>query len=274
MRRDYLEIARSGIDGILQVGGSDYVSKYRECQRVLGQMIGEIMLDLHGKPFRNTAEEIRFYKEDAPRIWGQYMFYKTLVKIEAARVFESPKAFLAGLAVRLEETETFFEKHRGICAYYYEGRTDKDERLFTRSGSHNGNPLNEVRIDRDFTRGASLLSLMRANELLRQWLTGALEDLREDRPPKKLKLYASQTDIIEVFKAMHQKGDFGDIPFQHVMDWVSDALDVDTKNHKQTLQNMKERKTDTTPYLNKLAQEFNKFLELKIPPKDRKKNLT
>ncbi|HEV2479743.1 MAG TPA: hypothetical protein VGS79_08755, partial [Puia sp.] len=111
MRREYWKIARAGIDDKLQDNGSDHVSKYRECQQLLGKTIGEIMLDLQGKPFRDTTEEIRFYKEDAPWIWGCYMFYKTLVKIEAARNFESPKTFRAGLEARLEETETFFEKH-------------------------------------------------------------------------------------------------------------------------------------------------------------------
>jgi hypothetical protein len=258
MRRDYLEIVRSGIDSILQGDGSDYVSKYQECQRVLGQTISEIMLDLHGKPFRNTAEEIRFYKEDAPHIWGLYMFYTTLVKIEAARKFEPKETFRAGLEAKLKQAETFFEEQHCVCAYYYEGRTDKDERLFTRRGSHNGkNPLTEIRIDRDFTRGASLLSLMRANELLQEWLTSAFKAAPESKSRIKLKWEGAKVALIEVLKAMHLNGDFGDVTFQHVMDWASQEFGVNTKNHDVALQNAKNRKIDTTKYLNVLIKMLN-----------------
>src|SRR6185437_4661463 len=175
MRRDYLEITRSRIAEKLQENSSDLVSKYRECQQLLGKTIVEIMLDLQAKPFRNVAEEIRFYKEDAPHIWGLSLFYEELVEIEAARMYESPETFWAGLKARLAQAETYFKEHHCLCAYYYEGRTNKDEQFFTRHSTHNGkDSVIDIRIDRDFTRGAKWLSQMRKNELLRTWLTGQL----------------------------------------------------------------------------------------------------
>lgn len=264
MHRNYLEIARSGVDSILQADGSDYVFKYRECQQVLGNTISEIKQDLQGKPFRDTAEEIRFFKEDAPHIWGQYLFYETLVKIEAARKYESAGTFRAGLESSLEQTERFLKKHRGKWAYYYEGRTGKDKRLFTRHGTHKGkNPIIDIRIDRDFTFGAWWLSRMRENELLRNWLTAELNAPSEARPQKKLKWNASQVAAVEIFKAMHLAGAFGEETFQSVMDWVSEKLDVDTRTHTNVLDNIAQRKVDKTKFLSELLKKMNEFINAK-----------
>lgn len=269
MRRDYVEIARSGIDDILQQIRSDSVSKYRECQQLLCKTIDEIMQDLRDKPFSDKAEEISFYKEDAPHIWGLYLFYGELVKIEAARSYESPDVFRLGLKARLEEVEIYFKEHHCLCAYYYEGRTNKDERLFTRRRAHNGkDPVIDIRIDRDFTRGAESLSRMRKNELLRSWLASQLIAQMGGRPRKILKYRGKQTEVIEVTKAMHENGDFGDVDYQEVVEWAIDAFGIEINNHDSALSNMAGRKNDT--YLARLKKKFDDFLEAKKPAKDRK----
>jgi|GEM_PF-6722530 len=266
MRRDYLEIARSGVDDILQQIRSDSVSKYRECQQLLCKTIDEIMQDLQGKPFRDKAEEICFYKEDAPHIWGLYLFYAELIKMEAARIYESPETFRLRLEARLEEVATYFKDHHCLCAYYYEGRTNKDERLFTRRGSHNGkDPVIDIRIDRDFTRGAKWLSMMRRNELLRTWLTGQIRTDPVGGPQRKLKFHGTQTALIELLKAMHFKGDFGDVTFEDVIEWGSEAFRKEINNHNNALDNMKARKKDITPYLADLSIAFRDYSEGKKP---------
>ncbi|HEV2479690.1 MAG TPA: RteC domain-containing protein, partial [Puia sp.] len=139
------------------------------------------------------------------------------------------------------------------------------ERLFTRRGTHNGNdPVIETRVHRDFTRGASLLSLMRANELLRDWLTCELKAASHDKPRIKLKWEGTQVDLIEVLKGMHLNGDFGDVPFQRVMDWATQEFGINTKNHDQVLQNMKGR-YDTTAHLKDLLKVMNE--DFIIPPR-------
>ena len=269
MRRNYLEIARSGVDDILQRNGSDEVSKYRECQQVLCKTINEIMLDLQGKPFRDKAEEIGFYKEDAPHIWGLFMFYGELVKIEAARIYESPESFRVGLETRLKQVEAFFKERQCLCAYYYEGRTDDDESLFTRRGTHDGkDPLIDIRIDRDFTRGAESLSQMRKNELLRGWLTGQLKADSAVRSQVKLQFYGPQTELIELLKAMELNGNFGDVTFQHVIDQATEIFGIEINNHETALGNMSTRKTDT--YCTRLRKKFDDFLDGKLPVKKRK----
>lgn len=272
MRREYLKIVRSAIDKKLQDGGSEPVSMYRECQKILAGAIEEIKKDLQGKPFRSIAEEIAFYKEEAPNVLGLYFFYTALVKIEAARKYESPENFRAGLEHKLEKTETFFKKYRSVCAYYYEGRTNNDERLFTRRTNHDGkNPVAAILTDRTFTYGAKWLSLMRRNELLRAWLNSALKAASGDKSQRKLKYYGSQTGLLEVLKAMHLNGDFGDVTFEYVVACATEVFGIDINNHENTLDNMKNRKENAV-HLMKLIKILKEFFEMKKPPKSRERS--
>ncbi|HEX3934582.1 MAG TPA: RteC domain-containing protein, partial [Puia sp.] len=187
MLRDYSEIVRSELDRMLQDDrGRGDLWKYQECQRTLGQTIKSIRKDLLTDPFVDMAEEIAFFKEVAPGIWGQYHLYEKLVKIEARRKFQSKDVFISGLRQARQEAEAFIEKHGDICEYYYEGRTDADGRFFTRRGTHKSKHTTiDLRIDRDFTIGAYWLSRVRAHELLRDWLTRELEGPPEPGRTKK-----------------------------------------------------------------------------------------
>jgi hypothetical protein len=265
MRGDYSKKVRSRRDELLQKKRSgDDLSKYRECQRELGQLIGEIRSYLQADPFGDTAEEIAFYKEEAPWIWGQYFFYEKLVEIEAYRKFQSEDTFRVGLRGRLQDTEMFFQKHARICGYYYSGRTDADERLFTRRGAQNvDGAAVDMRIDRDFTKGALGVSRMRQHELLRDWLTRELEGPPEPGRIKKLEWHASATETIELFKALYLTGCFGDMTFKDVMEWVRRVLGVDPGNFDITLQNIRYRKGGTTMYLDLLAKAFKNFIDSK-----------
>jgi hypothetical protein len=264
MRGDYSEIVRSQLDGILQDdGGRGNPGKYRECKQALGKIIESIREDLQADPFQDTEEEIVFFKEQAPGIWGHYYLYERLVKIEARRKFQSAEIFLSGLQQVKQKAEDFLEKNAGICEYYYEGRTDADRRLFTRRGTHSSkHPAIHVRIDRDFTIGAHLLSKVRTHELLRDWVTQELTG-NSSELVKKLEWRATPTETIEVFKALHLVGCFGDTSFKDVMEWVREALGVDPGKYESTLQNIRSRKISTIKYLERLGKEFKNYIDSK-----------
>ena len=265
MRGNYSEIVRSRLDRILRDDGSGGdLEKYQACQLTLGQLIEEIRTEVLADPFGDAVEEIRFYKEEAPGIWGQYYFYNNLVKFEARRRFQSKEVFVSGLYRLLKQTEDFLARRSRICEYYYTGRTDADERLFTRHGTHGAADLtSDMFIDRDFTKGAHRLSRVRACELLRDWLTTELQELPEPGRTKKLEWNATATATIELFKALHLDGCFGDMSFKEVMGWVREVLGADVGNYNIVLQNARDRKITTAKFLEKLGKEFKSFIDSK-----------
>jgi RteC protein len=264
MRGSYLDIVRSEIEPVLQDTGSGALSRYRECVAILEKVIDTIRGDLAHDAFADITEEIFFFKEEAPLIWGQYFFYEKLVKIESWRKFEPVAAFRAKLARQLRESEAFPSRHGRICEYYYEGRTDADERLFTRGGSLSGRArLADVVIDRGFTRGAYWLTWMRTHELLRDWLNLELEGPPEGERRKKLEWHASSTQTIELFKGLQLSGCFGEMTFTDVMRWVQETFGVTTDNHSVILQHIRDRKKTEKSFLDTVRQTFGGYIREK-----------
>lgn len=255
MRDNYIEIARSRIGLALRDKGSDDdLSTYKSCVLILGEIIEAIRSDLQTKPFEHTAEEIAFYKEQTPQIWGQYFFYSQLVKIETWRKFRANDKFQSSLGKLLAQTNEFPEKNIRLYEYYYEGRTDKDELLFTRRASRVPGSHIELYAGRDFTDAALKLSYMRSNELLRGWLTKELEQGHS----KKMEWLANVTDTVEIFKGLHLIGCFGKSTFKAVMEWVQDVLGVDTRNHNENLSHIRKRKKMETWFVDRVDEALKK----------------
>lgn len=264
MKRDIVERLQSGIDAIMeQADASDnLLAKFKECEQLVLQHIKDLKSKVAAEGFEDRMTEIWFYREQAPRVWGLYIYYSRLVDVEVWRKTRSAEKFRDMLLAEFKAAEVFPEKH-SICEYYYQGRTDQDEQYFIRqSGSTNGEM--GVFLDQDFTIGAYWLAQMRANEALRKWLT---EQLGEEQPGsgemrkvKKLVCNAKPVEIIEVFKAFHLKNWFGKASFKDVMSWAREALDVNTANYNIILQEIQRRKMGQTKCLDDAREKFREWI--------------
>ena len=256
MLKDYIQQVRSAIELKLQEDGGDRLLHYQECLAILADTMDAIRLELNSDPFVDRAEEIFFYKEMVPVIWGQHFFYQRLVKIEARRKFQSKDRFRAGLRRLLRRANAYPEEHEAICAYYYEGRTDADERFFTRSGTR------DVFLDRGLTTAALELARMRQYELLRDWLNKELVELPERG--SKLQWNIGPTETIELFWALFANDRLGDDSFEHVMRWVKDNFEVNTDNHSVIVQHIRDRKKSVTKFLDDLTKGLKEAIEGKL----------
>ena len=267
MKKDTVEKLQSGIDAILEQDNPNAspLDKYKKCVTLALSLIKDLKGQLATAGFKDQKEEIWFFKEKAPKVWGIYIYFTRLVEVEVLRKTRSSEKFHEILLAELKEAELFPEKH-SICEYYYQGRTDQDEQFFIR---HIGSTDGEmgVFLGNDFTIGAYWLAQMRANEALRSWLTEQLEQgpspSDEIRRVKKLVCYANPVEIVEVFKAFHLKNWFGKASFKDVMRWAREALDVNMGNYDVTLQELQRRKTGQTKCLDDAREKFREWMNKK-----------
>jgi len=267
MDKENVEKLLSGVNAILEQEGTspELLWKYKECVNLLLGGIRYLKSGIALAGFKDRSEEIWFYKEGAPKVWGLYIYYNRMVEIEVWRKTRSPEKFRALLRAELKEVELFPEKH-SICAYYYEGRSDRDEQYFTRQHKTEwADGDMGVFLDTDFTIGAYWLSQMRANEALRRWLTMQLEELNiasdsEFRRVRKLPCLAKPVEIIEVFKAFHLKNWFGKTTFKEVMNWAQEAFDVNIANYDIVLQGIERRKSGQTKCLDEAREAFKEWM--------------
>lgn len=263
MDRNTVEKLQSGIDAIMEQGDAsgNLLAKYKECVLLVLAAIKDLKARVVTKGFEDRAEEISFYKEQAPRVWGLYIYYTRLVEIEVWRKTRSAEKFREMLQAELKEAELFSEKH-SICEYYYQDRTDQDEQYFLRRRDSTDGEMG-VFLDIDFTIGAYWLAQMRANEALRCWLKEQLDGgpLASDdmRRVKKIVCYAKPVEVVEVLKAFHLKNWFGKASFKDVMSWAREALDVNTANYNIILQEIQRRKMGHTKCLDDAREKFKEW---------------
>ncbi|HWB93598.1 MAG TPA: RteC domain-containing protein [Puia sp.] len=267
MKRETVEKLQSDIDAIMEQGepDSNLLSKCKDCINLSLAGIKDLKSQIVTEGFSDESEEIRFYKEDAPRVWGLYIYYNRLVEIEVWRKTRSAEKFRELLRAKLYEAELFPEKH-SICEYYYQDRTDLDRLYFTRQTIPEDGQMG-VFLDNGFTIGAYWLSHMRANEALRSWIHRQLAAEhsadQESGKIKKLTCYAKPVEIVEVFKAFHLKNWFGKASFKEVMSWVRETLDVNTSNYNITLQEIQRRKMGQTRCLDDARDKFMEWITQK-----------
>lgn len=262
MRTDYLPLLRIGIEETLTAQSSegDALGCYKRCAGLAGEAIAGIREELAGEVFPDKAAEVLFYKEDAPWVWGYYLYYSQLVEIEVWRKVRSPARFRELLQQELRKAEGYAEEH-GVCAYYYRALTGLDEVYFSRglSGEAMG-----VFLDRDIPTGTYELAWMRAYELLRMWLGEELEMLEykslglEQR--RKLDCALAPMEAIELFKGLHEAKIFKDWTFKRVMFWVTENMGIPLTNYNSLLQDLQRRKTNPTVFLDKVKAALGTFL--------------
>lgn len=288
MRADHLESLRLSIEETLTAKSSeaDTLACYRRCVALAEETIGQIREELTNAPspgqpaaeaidrareeftdapFPDQPAEIAFYKEDAPWIWGYYLYYSRLVEIEVWRKVRSPERFRKLLQQELRRAELYAEKH-SVCEYYYIGLTDSDERLFLRRKARAfGRGKMGMFLDRDIPTGTYELAWMRAYELLRAWLNEELEAIEyrllglESRP--KFVCNLEIMEALELLKGLHVVGMFKDWSFKRVICWAEQSLGIKIAHYDSLLQDLKRRKLNRTEFLDQIKKDLLDYIE-------------
>jgi hypothetical protein len=126
----------------------------------------------------------------------------------------------------------------------------------------------DMYLDKDLTTGAYWLSRMRGYEYLRNWLTDELRKLAylegEAVVPKRPGYHGKPVELIELFKALHLTGFFGDVSFKDLMLWAGAVLGVEIGQFDGTLQQIKARKISKTAFLDKMKEALVKYIEKRL----------
>lgn len=267
MKRGQFDRIRKRTDDLLRKQGSkiDSVRLYRQCVQLVADAIRSTKDAMQATGFASKDEEIWFFKEEAPRLWGLYLYYKRLVKIEAWRKSRSREKFRGLLMRELERSERFPEAHR-ICEYYYEGRTDGDEALFIRKRISEGAGDVLAALNADIPAMSVRLSQMRAYERLREWLMEALKQSEAQKAGsakrRQLEWNIGPTDAVELFTGLYEMKCFGEKPFKHVMSWVREVMGIDVGNYSVLLRQICGRH-NAAQFVNKVKGGIEQYVKEK-----------
>ncbi|MDO5614775.1 MAG: RteC domain-containing protein [Cruoricaptor ignavus] len=104
--------------------------------RYLSKVLEEVRTYILDRGFNNEQEEIHFFKNIKPKIYGKLMYYNRIYKVEVIRPATKGKIYedyFTKEKKRLKSRYNHFLKTNPYYIYYYSGRTDEDYKYFLRS---------------------------------------------------------------------------------------------------------------------------------------------
>ena len=237
----------------------------RRCIQLCRSVMQELKQYLKDNPFKESREEIHFFKEEYPKFYSQYIYYVRIFTIETNRPAGSDKVQLKYLGSYLDRIKYFFDNNLDFYQYHRTGATHFDEAYFTR-GKHDIRLLPDdlaLAIDPECcTIQSYKVAKLFANDLLRIYIKTAISDLEriEDGAQmpavKKLQLQwtGPKVALIELIYGLHGAGVFNNsmADIKQITGFFENNFHVDLGNVYNVFQEMRIRKKNRSNFLDLL----------------------
>lgn len=202
---------------------------------------------------------------------GRYLYYQKVFRLHMGYHKGSGILEKEQLTLLLQNIATFFEDNRHFYNYYLIGDTHYDELFFVR-GHHDWKICEDTyNFDQLFsTSKDGRLAELLANELLLKYVDKLLSPppMRETSiacppPSSSLKCTATIANIVELGYALYASGFFnrGNASIKEIMDFLSNALQVNLHKYYDTFVQIREGKINPTKYLDELKNNLAKYID-------------
>src|SRR5690606_21426656 len=236
------------------------------------QLIVECLADVREyvlkRGFKNTDEEIRFFKYQKPAIVAKLIYYNAIYKIETKKPYGA-KPIRKYLKKELKKLKRFFDNNLEFYKNYRSNNSFLDERMFLR-----GNHDIKLWLDTYYFQSNQSFSTSHdykvakiiANDLIQVYIEDQLYNkFQKDKSKtqKILKWTGSKVALIELIYALHYQGVFdnGNNDIRVVAQYFESAFGIDLGNFYQTYLELRNRKMNPTKFLDALREELMRRME-------------
>ncbi len=214
--------------------------------------------------FKNTNEEIRFFKYQKPAIVAKLIYYNAIYKIETKKPYGA-KPIRKYLNKELKKLKRFFDNNLEFYKYYRNNNSFLDEKFFVR-GKHDIKLCLDTyyfQSDQSFSTSHDYkVAKIMANDLIQVYTEDQLyknmeqEDRLTDLP--KLNWTGSKASLIELIYALHYQAVFdnGNADIRLIAMYFESTFNVDLGNFYQTYLELRTRKMNRTKFLDALREEL------------------
>ena len=241
------------------------IRRFTTSLRLVKEAIASLKSGLHPNPFAGKEEEIVYFRDQAPLIYGRLFYFMKLFLIESHRAHMSREKFRVLLQEQMEKVEAFYERHQELLQYITLDESFWEGCLYTRQGYGDWWAEEDgLYIDEDFTIGSYWMAKTRANEELMCWLSAELDSL--DRPgkmaggeeaPKTALVWTGKlVDLVELVYGLHLVGCFnsGKGTLKDTMEAFEGLFGVSLGHYHITFQEIARRKITQTKFLDKILE--------------------
>ncbi len=218
--------------------------------------------------FRNTDEEIRFFKYQKPAFVAKLIYYNAIYKIETKKPYGA-KPIRKYLNKELKKLKRFFNNNLDFYKYYRSNNSLLDDRMFLR-GKHDIKLWLDTyyfQSDQSFSTSHDYkVAKIIANDLIQVYIEDQLYNkFQKDKSKiqKKLKWTGSKVALIELIYALHYQNVFdnGNNDIREVALYFESTFDVDLGNFYQAYLELRNRKMNRTKFLDALREELMRRMD-------------
>lgn len=221
--------------------------------------------------FKDTATEIRFFKEEKPFVMGKWIYYQQMGECELRMPKWGRDSQRDFLERELQRLNSFFDQQLDLRLYLEMGDTSKDTVYFTREHLHypSGSLGYDGYRDKDFNTymdlaKARLLGLGQFGAHIQKRISD-LEGITGQSVPMKrpFRFTHPVTAAMEIIYAFKEAGmiNHGDFEIKAFADYFGMVFGIEIKDPFGLYKQIMNRKTSRSKYLRKMARAFENALE-------------
>jgi predicted nucleic-acid-binding protein len=221
--------------------------------KALGEMrsiINELKHFIHTYSFRNTKEEIQFFKEIKPVIASHYFYHKKLFSIAMFDAYRDRESRLKNYNTILFALERYARKHKDLYEYFMSGSTLLDRAYFTLEG----NRISGINSDDKFTTGTdTVLSKFIAHQMIHAFILEAQAKLGNS-DKSTLMWSESKVALVELIYALHSSHAIanGAEDIRTIVRTFEQLFSVDLGNYSRTFAEIQLRKSGQANFLDRM----------------------
>ncbi|RKF36841.1 tetracycline regulation of excision, RteC [Sphingobacterium siyangense] len=216
--------------------------------------------------FKNTDDEIYFFKYQKPIIVSKLIYYNAIYKIETKKPYGT-KPIKKYLKKELKRLKKFFDNNIDFYKYYRSNNTVLDKNFFIR-GKHDIRLwLDTFYFEADHRFSTShdyKVAKIIANDLIQVYLEDRLKNIKLKKvSDNSVKWTASKTALTELIYALYSHGVFnnGNADIKLIAKKFEESFNSELGDFYHTFMELKARKINRTKFLDSLCDALIKKMD-------------
>ncbi|MFA9188760.1 RteC domain-containing protein [Flavobacterium magnesitis] len=244
---------------------------YEKIIDLIVKKIVQLKLSVLKHHFRDTQEEINFFKNSKPNVLSKLIYYNAIYKIEAKKPYGGEKVTEEYLNNELLKIKNFFDNNLEFYKYYRTNSTYLDDKYFVRGKHDIKLSLDTYYFESDHSFSTShdyKVAKIIANDLIQVYLEDQLYNMNKHLLPKlsstiSVNWTASKTAMIEMLYALHYQGVFdnGNIDIRLIAKHFENTFNIDLGDFYHTYLELKNRKVNRTKFLDSLREGLTRKMD-------------
>lgn len=258
---------------VLELEFSDVLTDAPKIISILESGFEELKLTISDYVFKDTSEEIQFFKVKKPILFSKLIYFQKIYHIELRRPIAGYQCQRTYLENELQQINIFYNKNADFIQYYRSGKTLMDEYYFLRGRKDIDLNLESFYFERDPKISTAFdfkVSKLMANDRLAAFLNSEIVKLK--RQEEELEPYTvinsqnwtdKKTAIVELIYAIHTEKsiNFGNISLKLLAAIFSKTFNINLDDLYNIFLEIRSRKNKRTEYLDRLVTALKRRMD-------------